>query len=51
MGNILIGVFAITLCLINSVVWTLITNMPLVGAGWLLAAGLCIFLQKWSLPW
>ena len=51
MGNILIGVFAITLCLINSVVWTLITNMPLIGVGWLLAAGICFFLQKWSLPW
>ncbi len=37
--------------LINSVVWTLISHMPLIGVGWLLAAGVCVFLQKWSLPW
>jgi hypothetical protein len=48
MGNILVGVFAIVLCLINAAVWTLISERPLVGIGWLLAASACIWLQKWS---
>jgi hypothetical protein len=48
MTNILVGVFAIMLCLINAAVWTLISGMPLMGVGWLLAAGVCVFLQKWS---
>jgi hypothetical protein len=51
MGNVLIGVFAITLCLINAVVWTLISHMPFIGVGWLLAAGVCVYLQKWSRLW
>jgi hypothetical protein len=46
--NILVGVFAITLCLINAVVWTFISEMPLAGAGWIGAAVACIWLQKWS---
>jgi len=48
MANILVAVFAIVLCLINAAVWTLISKMPLVGIGWILAAGVCIWLQKWS---
>jgi len=48
MANILFGVFAILLCLINAAVWTFISNMPLVGAGWVAAAFACVFLQKWS---
>jgi hypothetical protein len=51
MGNVLIGVFAVTLCLINAVVWTLVSEMPFMGACWLLAAGLCVYLQKWSRLW
>ncbi len=48
MTNILVGVFAIALCLINAVVWTVISEMPLAGAGWIGAAVACIWLQKWS---
>jgi hypothetical protein len=48
MANILVGVFAIFLCLVNAAVWTFISNMPLVGVGWVAAAGACIWLQKWS---
>jgi hypothetical protein len=36
------------LCLINAAVWTLISGMPLMGLSWLLAAGVCTWLQKWS---
>jgi len=50
MANVLILVFAVTLCLINAVVWTLISGMPRMGIAWLLAAGVCVFLQKWSRP-
>jgi hypothetical protein len=48
MGNILVGVFAIVLCLINAAVWTFVSEMPLAGIGWLLAAAACVWLQKWS---
>jgi hypothetical protein len=29
-------------------VWTVVSEMPMAGAGWLLAAFGCIFLQKWN---
>ena len=48
MANILVGVFAIFLCIINAVVWTLVSDKPLVSIGWLLAAVACVWLQKWS---
>ena len=48
MANILIGVFAIFLCLINAAVWAFISNMPFVGLCWVAAAGACIWMQKWS---
>ena len=48
MANILVGVFAIVLCLINAAVWTFVSNMPIAGVGWVLAALLCVRLQKWS---
>ena len=48
MTNILVGVFAIVLCLINAAVWTFISHMPLVGIGWILAGILCVWLQKWT---
>ena len=51
MGNALVGLFAITLCLINAVVWTFVSEMPFMGACWVLAAGACVFLQKWSRLW
>jgi hypothetical protein len=47
-GNILVCVFAIILCLVNAAMWTIVSDMPLAGAGWLVAAGGCLFLQKWS---
>jgi hypothetical protein len=51
MGNVLVGVFAVALCLINAVVWTFISQMPFMGVGWLLAAGVCVYLQRWSRLW
>jgi hypothetical protein len=46
--NLIVLFFAIILCLVNALVWTFISEMPLVGTGWALAAGLCYWLQKWS---
>lgn len=51
MTNVLIGVFAILLCLINAAVWTFVSDMPLAGIAWILAAALCIWLNKWSRGW
>lgn len=48
MGNILVALFAILLCLVNAVVWTFVSDMPMAGAGWCLAAVFCFWLQKWS---
>jgi len=48
MTNILVSIFAIFLCLVNAAVWTFVSKMPLVGIGWILAAGACVWLQKWS---
>jgi hypothetical protein len=48
MGNILVGAFAVLLCLINAAVWTFVSGMPLAGIGWILAAAACVRLQKWS---
>jgi hypothetical protein len=48
MTNIVVAVFAILLCLINALVWTFISEMPVMGTCWVAAAGLCFWLQKWS---
>ena len=48
MTSLIVAIFAITLCLINALVWTFISQMPLMGIGWVLAASVCYFLQKWS---
>jgi hypothetical protein len=48
MTNILVAVFAIMLCLVNALVWTFISEMPVMGVAWVMAAGLCFWLQKWS---
>ena len=48
MANIIVGIFAITLCLINALVWTLVSGLPVMGGCWVLAAILCVKLQKWS---
>lgn len=48
MANVLIVAFAILLCLVNAVVWTFVSEMPLVGIGWCLAAASCVWLRKWS---
>ena len=48
MTNILVLIFAIMLCLVNALVWTFISEMPVMGTCWALAAGLCFWLQKWS---
>ena len=48
MGNILVALFAILLCLVNALVWTFVSDMPVAGVGWVIAAAFCYWLQKWS---
>ena len=48
MANILVCVFAVALCLVNALVWTFVSELPVVGVGWVGAAALCFRLQKWS---
>jgi hypothetical protein len=48
MTDILIVVFAMLLCFINAVVWTFVSDMPLVGIGWVVAGFSCIWLRRWS---
>lgn len=48
MANIFVCLFAVTLCLINAVIWAFISQMPLIGLCWVGGAALCLFLQKWS---
>jgi len=47
-GNVITLIFAVTLCLVNAAVWTLVSDMPLMGIAWVAAAFACIFLQKWT---
>jgi hypothetical protein len=46
--NVIVLIFAVTLCLVNAVVWTLVSELPMMGAGWLLAGVACLFMQKWT---
>ena len=46
--NIMTCSLAVLLCLVNAVLWTLISNLPLASAGWLVAAGLCVWLYRWA---
>ncbi len=48
MTQIFVVIFAILLCLVNAVVWTFVSDMPLVGIGWVVAAVSCIWLRRWS---
>jgi hypothetical protein len=48
MTNIFVCLFAVTLCLVNAVIWAFFSEMLLVGLCWVGAAALCLFLQKWS---
>jgi hypothetical protein len=47
-GNVVVLIFAVSLCLVNAAVWTLVSEMPMMGVGWGLAAFACLFLQKWT---
>lgn len=49
MANVIVLIFAVSLCLVNAAVWTLVSEMPMMGAGWALAAVACLFMQKWTL--
>lgn len=48
MANIFATLFAVALCLVNAVVWTFISELPLMGIAWVGGAGLCLFLHKWA---
>jgi hypothetical protein len=47
-GQVLVCAFAVLLCLVNAAVWTLISEMPFMGAAWVGAAFACLFMQKWT---
>jgi hypothetical protein len=47
-ANVITLIFAVTLCLVNAAVWTLVSDMPVMGIAWVAAAFACIFLQKWT---
>jgi hypothetical protein len=48
LGSVLVLAFAILLCLVNALVWTFVSNMPLMGVAWVVAASGCYWLHKWS---
>jgi hypothetical protein len=48
MANILVTLFAVGLCLVNTLVWAFVSQMPIVGLCWLGAAAACLTLHKWS---
>ena len=48
LANVITLIFAVTLCLVNAAVWTLVSDMPLMGLAWGAAAFACVFLQKWT---
>ena len=48
MGNVLVLIFAVLLCLVNAAVWTFVSEMPVMGIAWVLAAVACLFMQKWT---
>ena len=48
MANVIVLIFAVLLCLVNAAVWTFVSEMPIMGAAWLLAAAACLFMQKWT---
>ena len=48
MANIFVCLFAVTLCLVNAVIWAFVSEMPFVGICWVGGAGFCLFLQKWA---
>ena len=48
MANVIALAFAVLLCIVNAVVWTTISDMPVMGIAWAGAAVACLFLQKWT---
>lgn len=46
--GILTLLFAILLCLINAVMWLIVSDQPIVAGGWIIAAGACFWLQRWT---
>lgn len=46
--NVLVLIFALLLCMVNAVLWTVYTQMPLAGAGWVIGAIATVMLRKWS---
>ena len=47
--NIVVLIFAVLLCFVNAALWTVYSDMPIAGAGWLAAAVACIVLRRWSI--
>ena len=48
MANVIVLFFAVVLCIVNAVVWTTVSEMPMMGLAWAGAAIACLFLQKWT---
>jgi hypothetical protein len=47
-ANIVVFAFAVFLCVVNAVVWTVVSELPLMGVAWLVAAAFCFKVQKWN---
>ena len=48
MANIFVTLFAVTLCLINAVIWAFVSDILIAGLFWIGAAAFCLFLHKWG---
>jgi len=46
--NILAGAFAVSLCLVNALVWALVAHYTSTAVFWMAAAIACCKLQVWS---
>lgn len=48
MTNIIVGIFAVLLCLVNAVLWTFISQLPIMGVAWVGAAFGCLWIHRWT---
>lgn len=48
MSNIIVGIFAVLLCLVNAVLWTFVSQLPIMGVAWLAAAVGCLRIHHWT---
>jgi hypothetical protein len=46
--NVVVLILCVLLCLVNAALWTLYTGMPVMGAAWVGAAVVALWLRNWS---